>query len=275
MAGAGTPAPPSLSCAFSPEARTLTIEMSRGSLLGGFASIGRAGDTVTVSPGVATIACAGGVPTVSSIDTILVNGDPDPLPANTAHDKVNIGLEQGALVPGVTDEGDGSSEIEILLNFSEEGSVQVLGTTGPDRFTAGTTPSGLGVNLNPDEAVADVDVRFTSAVRSSIYFRGLGGDDRMTAAGGPAFTGPATGSSPTDRFYAFFSALGGGGDDVITGSPENDDVRGGGGRDVVKAGAGGDFVRVADDHTPDRADCGPGADNVDADDDDRTKGCER
>jgi RTX calcium-binding nonapeptide repeat (4 copies) len=259
-------------CAVAPETRTLTVTLSNEPGGNGI-EVGRQGEQVVITGGVDPIACAGGPVGVTAIDTIVVNGTSGPVPSGGSLDYVNLRLDGGALGPGATDEGDGSSEIEVQLNFPNAGIIQVIGGQAADAVVAGATGGGLGLNLNADEATPDADVLFAAGAPYAVRLIARGGDDRLTATGGPGFTGPLTGT-PTNSFD-LYEVEGGGGDDLIVGSPEDDRLKGGTGADTVRAGGGADEVILWRDHAVDRARCGPGRDVVYKDPDDRTGGCER
>jgi Ca2+-binding RTX toxin-like protein len=74
---------------------------------------------------------------------------------------LTINLAAGPFAPGATDEGDGSSEIEITVSSAGEPSdVAIIGSSSADHITADDWDNRL--NLNADEAVQDIDVTMTN-----------------------------------------------------------------------------------------------------------------
>ena len=131
--------------------------------------------------------------------------------SETASSSVTIDLTGGPFAPGFTDEGDGSSEVEFVLDG--QASLAVTGSSGPDAIAVGSNVDmpygplnrGDAVNLNDDETTPDVDV--FAAARMGFLDVNLGdGDDRFTGAG-------VAGSPPYDTDPMFVT--GGEGDDTI------------------------------------------------------------
>ncbi|HXR31861.1 MAG TPA: hypothetical protein VN752_12050 [Solirubrobacterales bacterium] len=155
-----------------------------------------------------------------------------------------------ALTPGATPEPSGS-EIEIVVQESFPAEVlNVAGTSGSETIVAGQLGRRrLGVNLNAqaDGAKQDADVILDDVDPSWAFVRvaGRGGADRLSALGGPGFSG----SLLVDRLQ--FS--GGPGDDLLAGGPGSDLLSGGDGDDVMRSGRGRDHISV-----------GPGSDLVKA-----------
>jgi Ca2+-binding RTX toxin-like protein len=112
--------------------------------------------------------------------------------------EMKVNLAGGPFGPGLTDEGDGGSEIEFEIDTGFGGdTIVVVGTASSDHFVAGH----LGVNLNADEPVEDLDIP-----RGAVL-AGRGGDDLLDVNGSPA-----TGVS------SFASVRAGGGKDTLIAS---------------------------------------------------------
>jgi RTX calcium-binding nonapeptide repeat (4 copies) len=258
-------------------------------------TIRRAGERIVVRDPRGPVRCDGGEPTVTNIDRMRIVSD---FSAGVALD-----LGGGALGPGATDEGDGSSEIELSF-LSEYGFLQVLGGAGADRFVAGrsheSAPSALNLNPRADRGAGDADVilgeesvaifaggpghdsfdarggeSFRLGIDTPLLLLGEGGDDSMLTEGtlSLALAGRGDdllrGGADRDRL------MGEAGEDVLEGAAGRDALDGGPGRDRVMGGADPDQVRARD-RRSDRVDCGPGHDRLRSlDDDDRHRRCER
>lgn len=175
--------------------------------------------------------------TVANTDTILItSNDPNVAAA--------IDLSGGPFAPGFTDEGDGSSEIEIAFNLPGDSLPTVIGGPGFDSFTAGTDGSSLAVNLNPDEAADDADV--TVAGTPTLTLAGAGGSDTIFGSGGDGTGGPTTsvllitGGDDGDWL------VGGNGPDSLYGGPGFDQLEGAGGDDRLDGGADADWAEYYD-----------------------------
>jgi hypothetical protein len=249
------------------------------------ATLVRAGDRIVVSDYRGPVACKGGEPTVTSIDRIKID----------SFDNFLLDLSRGPLAPGATDEGDGTSEIEIEAKDVIDGVEVRLGAES-DRVRLGEIENrASGVNLNAgDESpgTADPDligVEGFFSIGQSVagIIRGGAGNDVITATGGPGFEGPYPaaaflgGSGGDDRLVlatnrrGYLAAAGGGpGDDAIRGSAGPEILVGGGGRDRIMAGAGRDLVGTDDGSPEDAADCGRGRDALYLDRGDEARGCE-
>jgi hypothetical protein len=242
-------------CSVSPDGRTLEVAAVLST------TIVREGDEVRVGDLSGSVSCAG-TPTVTTIDTIAVIARP-----GERFPDVRFDLRGGSFAPGATDEGDGSSEIEMNI-APEVDSVRIAGSGRAERITAGrAAPKTVGINLNADEAEADPDVILRKpAQRLFLRLEAGGGGDRLSANGGPGFDGPvAYGRAPI--------LLAGGGKDRVTGSPGKDVIDAIGGPDVVRALAGNDEIETRD-SGDDRVLCGPGDDALIADRGDQRAGCE-
>jgi Ca2+-binding RTX toxin-like protein len=182
------------------------------------ARIVRVGDEITLDG--AAGSCGGA--TVSTIDTIS-------LTSTGAPTEVAIDLGGGVFAPGLTDEGDGGSEIEITVTVSG-GRLRISGTAGDDDVVIGQS----GVNLNAAEATGDPDVTITGV--SELVVEGAGGGDSLSVAGGAG--AGAAGPVAIIRGQA--------GDDVLVGAVGGSTLDGGDGVDTADyAGA----TRVAADLT--------------------------
>ena len=252
--------------------------------------------------------CAGGPPTVFNVDRIEYS---------TARGTPFLGyLGDGPLAPGASPE-TGAAEIEVSIAESYEPKVlNVAGTAAAERIEIGQLgPKTVGVNLDAqaDGSAQDADVTMAVPRAGAVTVRAVakGGDDTVSALGGPAFTGPIL----AERV----AMSGGAGDDRILGGPGRDFLKGddgndlllagrgrdnlsiGPGRDIAKGGKGpdqienhssvggiaedlfpdrvfggpgGDNIFVAQDLPGDRVDCGPGHDRLAVDPGDRTQACE-
>jgi Ca2+-binding RTX toxin-like protein len=178
--------------------------------------------------GVDGVACTGATETAT--DAIVVTG-------STGSDDVTLDLRGGQFAPGATDEGDGSSEIELTIDLGAgTDSLRVAGGSGHNFIVLG---SG-GLNLNGTEKSPDADV----TVANTEHYTLTGGVDKdiLWAAGSygtkRTFTGPVTidGRGESDIIG------GGNGRDVLSGGRGNDDLRPFGGSDKVTGGAGYDLV---------------------------------
>jgi Ca2+-binding RTX toxin-like protein len=206
------------SCAYDPPTKTVTADV---------------GATGSLSRDVAGAILANGSPcgagTVSNTDAIVLVSAP------SGH--VTLDLAGGGFRPGATDEGDGSSEIEIDISFEPgSGSVHVLGTDGPDAISL-TLSAGPGTerayDLNADEAVHDLDVTFGAGPGIHPTIAGLGGDDTLHAGLGH------------DRLRFPVDVDGGDGDDSIGYLADGGSINGGDGADVLDESTASRAVRVS------------------------------
>lgn len=222
-------------------------------------------------------ACTGGTPTVFNIDRIeYSSATGTPFIAT---------LGDGALAPGASPEA-GAAEIEVsIIEEYDSRVLNVAGTAAAERIEVGRVGRNtVGVNLNAqaDGSAQDADVTIHSPRSDELVVkaRGMGGDDTLSALGGPAFTDLVA----VERL----SLNGGPGDDELIGGPGKDSLKGddgddvmlggrgpdrltiGPGRDLAKAGKGPDQIfnmssvgGIADDLLPDRVFGGLGNDNID------------
>ena len=198
-------------------------------------------------PDTGGIRSCGPRPTVTSTDAIDVR-----LGRHAESADLLLDLRYGRLEPGFTDEGDGSSELEIdaRLGF---GTASVRMTRNTDQVAVAKPPTatpGPGVvNLNSDEPASDADL--TVGRRAFLLVDGGGGDDALSSTGGEG--------DPDEVIPAVL--VGGQGADVLTGGGGSDALVGGPGRNLIDAAGGHDAV-IASGRARDRIDCGPGRDFV-------------
>jgi RTX calcium-binding nonapeptide repeat (4 copies) len=186
------------------------------------------------------IRCAGGPPTVTNTDTVVVRAG-----KRVAEGYLFLDFRYGLLTPGATDEGDGSSEIELEVDL-DGGEVFGRMTRGPDQVSMDFVDGRTAVNLNAGESVDDTDLRV--GARDAFFVQGAGSGDQLYVDQ----TSPKT---------KFFQAIDGGqGEDLVQGGSGPNVLSGGFGSDVVEAGAGRDFVFAYG--GSDQIDCGPGRDTV-------------
>ena len=217
----------SVTCSFDAGTATATIDVSAASTF----TIDRGGDEIRLD-GTACDAA-----TVTNTDTITVT-------AATGSELV-IDLAGGPLAPGATDEGDGSSEIEIAADFLDgasggaPGTVRVEGSGGPDAIFAYLVlaiPSHV-INLNADEVPPDYDVTFPRA--AGAILRGNDGADILRGLD-PAGAGREL-LTPID-------IGGGGGDDTLSVAAPGGSLDGGPGTDLLDESAVGRMIIFLDDH---------------------------
>lgn len=234
------------------------------------------GEPVLTNSGKA-LQCAGGTPTVTNVDQITYASGVNVGP------RLEIDQRQGAFAPGATDEGDGSSEIEI--DVKQVSSIVIGGTTAPDVIYGGRFQGASGVNLNGQEPAPDIDLTFPRKLESMTAI-GLAGADSISFAGGPGLSGPLQGP-----FALSGNLLGGKGADRLIGGPTVDGLTGGSGNDLLRSGGGddglapgagrdrafggaGSDIFFAKDRRQDRLNCGPGPDIAIVDRRDSRKRCE-
>jgi Ca2+-binding RTX toxin-like protein len=177
-----------------------------------------------------------GCGTIPNTDLIRINADP-----------LTIDLTGGLFAPGMTDEGDDSSEIEIEL-LDGPWTLHIVGSAGEDHIVVGREDEhdcegaeGIAVsalNLNGDEAVPDADIfdcesMFGNTGQSSIV--GNDGADIVSLAGQ---------SWSDDRISGYLTLRGGPGDDTLISGRSDDIIRGGAGIDTFDASWSDQFVWV-------------------------------
>ena len=230
-------------------------------------AVQRSGDEIVVSDDAMgqQVACAGGTPTVTNIDTIDFHGAPAT--------SLAIDLRGGQFAPGAGSAGLGP-EIEWNLDWTD-GFLVVNSAPGADAIGVGLTDSDARANLN--RAFEDPwDAEVGLGGLQNVLLRGDGGDEFLSTAG--SFV-------PFNEFSVAFdrpSGLeGGGGNDMLHGGSAADLIDGGGGkdeiiagpgRDDVTAGGGSDTIDIRDGER-DHLKCGSGNDKVHKDRKDKLVGC--
>ena len=204
-----------VSCSFDDAAGIVSVSFAHGDV----PTVSRLGDAIAVDG----VAC--GTATVINTDSIDIAFADD-----SDSDIVVIDLSGGPLAPGATDEGDGSSEIEIDVTGGDGSfdTLRIVGSSGPDAFAS--IPL-VAVNLNAGEAVTDADVTVDATI--SLELIGGDGDDELSA----------------DLFSSFGREIvfGGNGDDRLSGrglGSFDDVLDAGPGRDIADFSLGNE-VHVA------------------------------
>lgn len=180
----------------------------------------------------------GGTATLTNTDTIAFT---DTSGSNTSF---IVGLGNGPLEPGATDEPGGSDEIELTAAFGSGGNefdlLEVDGcgdlycTSANDHIVWGTG----GINLNANEALGDVDLTSTGAE----VYRAHGSTGNDTLAGDGGF---GTGVTTSTKLEAIGGPgmdflTGGAGVDSLSGEADNDVLVGGQANDNLSPGPGDD-----------------------------------
>jgi Ca2+-binding RTX toxin-like protein len=223
-------------CRFDEGTGHVHIDLPTQSLTSAAIVLARAGDAIVVDGQ----PC--GTATVFTTDTISIRGEEQP-PA-VGH-LFEVDLSGGPFSPGRTDEGDGSSEIEIRIDTGPSVGDIVTIRGGAEADTFELRGTALNVDGAPDDRP---DVRFMhlndivgeeeTTIVDSLHLLPGDGDDRLDVRG------PTSGPQ-----YADFQA--GPGDDVVLstsyvvfGGPGDDDMRNEGLATLV--GGPGDDRLVAD-----------------------------
>jgi hypothetical protein len=188
------------------------------------------------------VPCKGGDPTVANTERMKIRTS-----QRTTSAELLLELAYGDLEPGLTDEGDGTSEVELDVRIA--GNAVVRLSRGADHIAVSDMGDALGLNLNASEAIPDVDATFADS--TPVWLDGAGAGDVIDGSGG---------GSTFENLGSFY-ASGGQGGDVLLGGRESDFLEGGPGADEVEAGAGADAVIVSG-RGSDRIDCGGGRDFV-------------
>lgn len=178
---------------------------------GGTVTIARSGNSIVVDGAACEAA------TVANTDLIDV-ASADPLASEA--ETIVVDLSGGALAPGATDEGDGSSEVEVEVDFDQEvtaafgETLRIIGSDGADRVST----SGIGVNLNAGEANEDPDV---SPNTHNLNFEVVAGsgDDGVDLS--------------QVTLFPEIAVFGGDGDDVLSGNGFSSRLDGGPGSDIA------------------------------------------
>jgi Ca2+-binding RTX toxin-like protein len=208
-------------CTFDAGTATVTVSVSGG----GGVFVRRVGNAITTDLGACEAA------TVTNTDTIVVNVTDDSAAGAT------ISLDGGPLAPGKTDEGDGSSEIEVAVHLTNTASqVTIAGSDGNDSIEAGenhTSPQQL-VNLNSDTD-ADVTIDQANLGLGPLAVTGFAGDDLLSLAHETWNQEPARDAT----------VVGGAGDDTIVCGLGDNDLQGGDGTDTIECSSDQDLVFLA------------------------------
>lgn len=211
---------PSLGCTFESEIGLVTF------LAGPEITLVRDGDALSLNGE----GCEGATVTNTDLIQLFAQG-----PSSEA--SITIDLAGGPFGPGATDEGDGSSEIEIELYGAR--TFTLLGTDQADHMVFGranhvceevpfTFPA---INVNATEGSPDADIfdcNTLFAITGSSSLVGRGGNDMLSVGG--------EGLSDLTLNGLYMSASAGSGNDMIRPGTGGDALlRGGGGTDVLDA----------------------------------------
>lgn len=210
------------------------------------------GGAIEVADNSATpVPCAGDTPTTTNTDQINFK-------ARDGQDQTVLVEDPAAFAPGVEDEFFGADEIEWKLRLGRgKDELTFLAGNAADDITAGTG----GVNMNVAGLVLADDVDYTLKKVERLDFRGGGGDDEISAAGGDG-TGEVwrrgVSFSDTSNNQEILiggdgddhlaggqgndELSGGKGDDLLIGAPDDDSLSGGGGHDELSGSADGDLI---------------------------------
>ncbi len=225
-------------------------------------SIRREGQELVVTQGAARIGCGATAPTVANVDTVSVS----------ARTEFRVDLGGGPLAPGFTDEGDGSSEIEIDADFGRAGGFRVMGSRRKDKIFMGDRNGSHAINLNGRERRRDADVTVDGGYPAlSVISRG--GNDVISGRGGPGFSGPLSWQTTISSGAGRDRVKGASKRDLIGGGDGADRIAPGKGIDRIRSQGGADRLRLRD-GTRDFAQCGAGEDRLKADRKDRVVGCD-
>ncbi|HYH60514.1 MAG TPA: hypothetical protein VD766_01490 [Solirubrobacterales bacterium] len=190
------------------------------------------------------LSCAGGDPTLTNTDDIVL----DDLPGAVSP-AVYFDYSKGPMTPGIENESPEASEIEIEVEW-ENGFFGLGGGPLKDKYVFGNSILGPAVKTNTD---ADGDAFLGSTM--SVLLRGERGGDTLSGRGGFGFLSP---------LEIPMTIEGGAGKDKITGGSDRDILYGEGGKDKLKGGDGRDIFEV-EGGKKDKVKCGAGNDRVFAD----------
>jgi Ca2+-binding RTX toxin-like protein len=218
---------------------------------------------------IAVDGAACGDATVTNTESISVTGLTEP--EGTGH-VFTIDLSGGPFAPGRTDEGDGSSEIEMAVDMgpSTPDLLTIVGSSGPDAITIRNANVDLDAapDAVPDLVLAGLEdggcgsgsdcwvdeVRMSSGAGADrlILRNGDGGVSRGPIDAGPgpdrvvADAGAVTGGDGNDvmRNLNVAGFSGGRGDDRLVGAQDSaySFLSGGSGRDLLIGGGGDDWL---------------------------------
>jgi hypothetical protein len=246
------------SCSYSPATHELVVDAGPDVAI---TAVRRVGDAVAVinqstSPETVT-ACTGGTATVANTDTVR-------FVAPKYFEPYRVELSGGPLAPGKTNEGDGSSEIEVAAD--RDAPVFLVGTDSPEHWRFQGSAVGDGVNLNPSASDSDLDVYgppTAHAEFAQIEMDLAGGNDWIEISGRPLTAVRASGGSGNDAMSGGPEVTGlfaGSGNDLVRGGGGRDWLSDGSGADRLAGGAAGDLLYMNRDHVRDQALCGKGRD---------------
>lgn len=165
------------SCSFDETGAVVSVTVD------GIATIARLGDAIAIDG----IACD--TATIANTDRIMVDA--------TAASAITIDLSQGSLAPGLTDEGDGRSEIETEIEHGTDIAVAVVGSDGDDTLALARISDGGVLDAIDFDAVGpdlDVDLTLHADDATSVSIDAGGGNDRLDVSGTP-YGVPYTGAS--------------------------------------------------------------------------------
>lgn len=135
--------------------------------------------------------CGGGDPTLTNLDQVIV----DPRDA-IREQYVRIDATSGSFAPGLTDEEDGSSEIEFDVSIDQAGAHPIAalnyrGTAADGTIEARVLGSDPIFNLNASKPTPDIDITLHQPLDArpssqvDLYIRGCEGTDTISPTGGP------------------------------------------------------------------------------------------
>jgi Ca2+-binding RTX toxin-like protein len=163
-----------------------------------------------------TIACAGGPATTANTDLI------DVVDSSGASSDTTLSLWGVPFLGGATDEGDGTSEVEVSATVGTgTDDLRLFALTGPVNFRLGT----LGVNTNTNETSDDLDVDVPNM--ADLETAAVAGSDSADVISGAG--GEGAGLEFPHRLRI----------DALAG---NDDIRGGAAQNFLIPYAGDDTV---------------------------------
>lgn len=255
LVGMPTAAQAAVTCSFTGTTVQVTLGAAEDE-----ASVVRDGDDIVVRDGVGEIAC--GDPTVTTVDTIRAND------ATSGTTEFTIDLSGGPFVPGSTDEGDGTSEIEFVVDLGGgfPDRLTIVGTDGPDDILFRSDGIVLNHADEPVPADADVDVTTAGVEEHAV----LAGDGADIVSGDATFPGPFPSKLILNGEGGSDILIGGTAADELFGGDDDDELHGGPGADDLHGGPGADdlFGEEGDDELFGGADAdllegGPGADRLD------------
>ena len=211
-----------------PEVQESDEEEDENLFAQGVRIVPRQDGTISVlGPGGEPATCAGGQPTVTNIDQLRVVSDGTTFAI--------LDLVSAPLGPGATDEGNGSSEIEIKVAGGYAG-LFILGSQGPDRYTVARPgrDERFTANLNPGADGDQKDPDIDAGEYTGLAFFGGEGNDRFVVEPAPR---RRHAEDEEDEFEAFVHMVGGPGDDTLIGGfATYGEMLGGRGDDVLRAG---------------------------------------